>query len=204
MWFCNLTEWKSGRYRYLLNVSRYFPAPSFFFLPLVLKSRIFFYFHLRRHTSQRNWRGFNAQGILPWRRHRREHLNLSPTNPLLASLLPNTTTTLFPSYQLRRLQRTHWQKIGAKLIQVKSECFCSPIKWREHFLFFHFSSTRCKIITVIVAVVVAIIILCVVLILVLAKDKEAKPTTVTPTPTEYVPPPLPTGGKLKLVNTPVC
>ncbi|CAH3021300.1 unnamed protein product [Porites evermanni] len=67
------------------------------------------------------------------------------------------------------------------------------------FSFFHFSSTRCKIITVIVAVVVAIIILCVVLILVLAKDKEAKPTTVTPTPTEYVPPPLPTGGKL--VNT---
>ena len=140
--------------------------------------------------------------VLPWRRHRREHLNLSPPNPLLASLLPNTTTTLFHSHQLRRLQRTHWQKIGAKLIQVKSECFCSPIKWREHFLFFHFSSTRCKIITVIVAVVVAIIILCVVLILVLAKDKEAKPTTVTPTPTEYVPPPLPTGGKL--VNTLVC
>ena len=54
----------------------------------------------------------------------------------------------------------------------------------------------------IVALVVAIIILCVVLILVLAKDKEAKPTTVTPTLTEYVPPPLPTGGKL--VNTMVC
>ena len=71
--------------------------------------------------------------------------------------------------------------------------------------FFHFSSTRCKIITAIVAVLVAVIILCVVLILVLAKDKEAKPTTVstaTPTPIEYVPPPLPTGGKL--VNTLVC
>ena len=201
MWFCNLTEWNSGRYRYLLNVSRYFPAPRFFFLSLVLKSRIFFYFHLRRHTSQRNWRGFNAQGTsLAATQERTSQFVSSQSASRVSAAKYNYNTLPLPS--ATQATADPLTEIGAKLIQVKSECFCSPIKWREHFLFFHFSSTRCKIITVIVAVVVAIIILCVVLILVLAKDKEAKPTTVTPTPTEYVPPPLPTGGKL--VNTLVC